>query len=158
MLRSTVLALTLVGAFSASAHATGLKATQSVDVATVVVEADGSESTTFSPATDVEPGEQVRYSLTYANEGAAPAENVTLVMPVPGEVTYIEASAAGSADAVLYSADAGENFASRDALTIGAGEETRIASAEEITHIKWVFAEPISPSATGTISYNAVLK
>ena len=83
MLRATAFALTLISAFSASAHATGLKATQIVEVATISVDADGNEMTTYSQASEVEPGERVRYSLAYANEGNDAAENVRLVMPVP---------------------------------------------------------------------------
>ncbi|MHA7899516.1 MAG: hypothetical protein ACX94B_06585 [Henriciella sp.] len=158
MLRATLLALTLVGAVSATAHATGLKATQSVDVATVIVAADGSETLTYSPATEVEPGEQVRYTLSYDNDGDTAAEDVSLVMPVPAEVTFIEGSVEGPMSLISYSADNGETFAPREALIIGEGETSRLANADEITHIKWAFGTPISPAETGAISYSAVLK
>ena len=101
MLRATAFALTMLGVFSVPAHAADLKANQIVELANVVVAADGTESITYSPATDVEPGEQVRYSLVYANEGDDAAENVSLVMPVPGEVTYLEASVDGAAGAAI---------------------------------------------------------
>lgn len=155
MLRAIAFALTLISAFSASAHATGLKATQTVEVATVSVDADGNEITTYSEATDIEPGERVRYALTYANEGADMAEDVSLVMPVPSAVTYIEGSAVG---AVEFSADNGATYAPREALLIGSGEFARMATSREITHIKWAIPGPIAPAATGTISFEAVLK
>lgn len=157
MLRATALALTLVGVLSAPAQASGLKATQTVEVATIALAADGSETLTYAPAVEVEPGEQVRYTLSYANDGPEAAENVSLVMPVPGEVTYLEASIGGAASTVLFSADAGQTFAAREALMIGEGEMARLATAGEITHIKWDFADPIAPASVGTISYEAVL-
>ena len=155
MLRATAFALTLISAFSASAHATGLKAIQIVEVATVSVDADGNEMTTYSQASEVEPGERVRYSLSYANEGDAAAENVSLVMPVPSEVTYIEGSADG---AVEFSADNGQTYTSRETLMIGTGDYARLAVSEEITHIKWAISDPIAPADTGAISFEAVLK
>ena len=155
MLRATAFALTLLSAFSASAHATGLKATQIVEVATVAVDADGLETVTYSEASEVEPGEQVRYTLAFANEGAAAADNVSLVMPVPSEVTYIEGSALG---AVEFSADEGRTYAPRESLMIGQGDYARLAVSTEITHIKWAFSEPIAPAAKGQISFEAVLK
>ena len=155
MLRATAFALTLISAFSASAHATGLKATQIVEVATIIVDMDGTESTSYSQATEVEPGERVRYSLAYANEGADQAENVSLVMPVPTAVTYVEGSALGT---VEFSADNGRTYAARESLMIGSGEYARLAVSEEITHIKWAISDPIAPAETGTISFEAVLK
>ena len=155
MLRATAFALTLLSAFSASAHATGLKATQIVEVATIIVDVDGNETTSYSQATEVEPGERVRYSLAYANDGSDMAENVSLVMPVPNVVTYVEGSALGS---VEFSADNGRSYAAREDLMIGTGEYARLAVSEEITHIKWAFSDPIAPAATGTVSFEAVLK
>ena len=158
MLRATLLALTVVGAFSTVAHATGLKATQSVEVATVTVAADGTETVTYTPATEVEPGERVRYTLTYTNEGSSPAEDVSLVMPIPTEVTFLEGSTDGPFSTITYSADNGETFMTREALLVATEDTARPAGAEDITHIKWAFSEDISAYETGTISYSATLK
>ncbi|MEO1554235.1 MAG: hypothetical protein AAFR82_09875 [Pseudomonadota bacterium] len=158
MLRATAFALALLGVFSAPAHAAGLKATQTVELATVTVDADGAEMVTFAPATDVEPGEQVRYRLAYTNDGAEAADQVSLVMPVPSEVTYLEGSVDGNPGLVTFSSDQGETFASRSAVLITDGEAERVATAAEITHIKWLFDQPIAPAESGEISFMAVLK
>jgi uncharacterized repeat protein (TIGR01451 family) len=110
MMRASALALIMLGAFSTSAHATGLEATQTVELATVTLTADGTESITYTPATDVEPGEQVRYSLSYSNQGADAADSVSLVMPVPAEVTYLEGSVERALSDVTFSVDSGETF------------------------------------------------
>lgn len=157
MLRALAVALTCVSFCAAPALAEGLSANQIVEVATTSVEADGTESVTFAAATDVEPGELIRYRLDYSNDGADAAENVALVMPVPAEVTFIEASVEGAPSAVSYSADDGATFATRDAVMVADGDQARLASAAEITHIKWEFAEPIAPAATGTVSFRATL-
>ena len=158
MLRATVFALSLMTAFSAPAFANGLQAEQFVEVATVSVDADGQTTRSYEPAGEVAPGDEVRYRLAFINQGGEPVENVSLVMPVPVEVTYIEASASEDRAAVTFSSDAGETFVSRDALVMQDGETQRLATAEEITHIRWVLAEAVAPDASGQISFSAVLK
>ena len=158
MLRAALFALALAGMGIAPAQAADLKAIQTVEVATVNVDASGEESLTFTPATDVEPGEQLRYSLAFTNDGDAPADGVSLVMPVPAEVTLLEGSIAGLPSRVSYSADHGETFSAREATLVSDGETRRVATAAEITHIQWAFTEPFEPGASGTISFMAVLK
>jgi len=158
MLRATLLTLAVVGASSLSAFANGLTAEQVVERATVTVDANGNEVRTYALAEEVSPGDEVRYSLAYANTGDAAAEAVSLVMPVPGEVTYIETSATRGAGALSFSADGGQTFAARGAVKSADGDQERVATSDEITHIKWAFSEPIAPAATGTVSFSAVLK
>ena len=158
MLRAMACALALTSAFSAPAFASGLKAVQTVDLVKTIIDADGAEIVTFEPATDVEPGEQVRYSLQYVNEGADAAQDVSLVMPVPAEMVLVEGSVKGADSAVTYSADAGETFAARDQVLVSDGEVQRSARADEITHIKWAFTAPIMPAESGSISFVATLK
>lgn len=158
MLRATAFVLAMVSAFSAPALAAGLTAVQSVDLVKTSVDADGANVITFEPATDVAPGEQVRYSLQYTNEGDAPAEAVSLVMPVPAEMTYLEESISGAASVVTFSVDAGTSFAPRQSLIVVEADIERAARAEDITHIKWTFSDPIAPASSGAISFMAVLK
>lgn len=157
MLRAAIVALALAGLGVTPAGAAGLTAVQTVEVATVSVDASGAEQLSFAPATDVEPGEQVRYRLAFANEGDAPAEGVNLVMPVPREVTLLEDTIEGGASAVMFSADNGESFAPRPATLIADGDRMRVATAAEITHIKWEFADPVAAGEAGAISFMAVL-
>ena len=158
MLRATLWALTMVGVCSIPAFASGLKAVQSVEVATVSIDADGTETRTYTPATEVEPGEQVRYSLSFFNEGDNPADKVSLVMPIPAEMIYVEGSVAGTVSEISFSADAGQTYVPRAALQVADGDTMRAALAADITHIKWDLTNPVAPTETGSISYEAVLK
>lgn len=158
MLRATLLALAFVGTSSLSAMASGLTAEQVVERLTVSVDANGNEVRTYALAEEVAPGDEVRYSLAYTNTGDAAADAVNLVMPVPSAVTYIESSATGRADEVMFSADGGKTFATRAALKISDGDQIRFATSADITHIKWAFSNAIAPAATGTVSFSAVLK
>lgn len=157
MLRATAIALAMFGALTVPAHANGLIAEQTVEVATITLDAEGNEIRSFSAADEVAPGDEVRYSLSYVNEGALAAESVSLVMPVPAEVTYIEASAGGTPSTITYSADGGASFVARDNLVVTSETGARLATAEEITHIKWAFAQPIPAASGGAISFRAVL-
>ncbi len=158
MLRATLFALAAASAITLPAFANGLSAEQSVERALVSIDANGNEVRTYTLADEVAPGDEVRYSLSYANTGSEAAEAVSLVMPVPSEVTYIEASASGAAEDISFSADGGNSFASRATVTVRENGQVRPAAPGEITHIKWTFSQSIAPSDIGRVSFSAVLK
>ncbi len=158
MLRSTLFALSLLTVFAAPAYAAGLTANQTVEVAIVSIDDQGEQSVAYQIAEEVAPGDEIRYVLNYANDGGDAASNVRLDMPVPTEINLIEGSVeAGSAN-VTYSIDSGETFSARGDLTISVNGQVRTATAEEITHIRWSFADSIAPGDIGTISYRGVLQ
>jgi len=158
MFRSTLFALSLLTVFAAPAYAAGLTANQTVEVAIVSIDDQGERSVAYQTAEEVAPGDEIRYILNYANDGDDAASNVRLDMPVPSEISLIEGSVeAGTAD-VTYSIDSGETFSSRGDLTISVNGQVRTATAEEITHIRWSFADSIAPGDMGTISYRGVLQ
>ncbi len=158
MFRSTFLALSMLTAVSAPAFASGLSAAQTVEVATVITDENGNKTTVYKKAEEVAPGNEVRYILDFANDGEAPASNVRLDMPVPAEIELIEGSVeTGNAD-VTYSVDSGETFSRRGDLTVSVNGSQRVATAEEITHIRWTFSEAIAPGDAGQISYRGVLQ
>lgn len=158
MLRATILVFSLVTALTLPAMANGMTAEQIVEVAVISVDETGAESVRYEAASEIAPGDEVRYRLDYANDGTEAAENVSLVMPVPTEITLIEGSVVAGPALVTYSADAGVSFASRDALEVIEGDETRPATASDITHVRWVFATPIAAGEAGSISFSGVLQ
>ncbi len=158
MFRSTLFTLSLLTVFAAPAYAAGLTASQTVEVAIVSIDDQGERTVVYQTADEVAPGDEIRYILNYANEGDDAASNVRLDMPVPAEINLIEGSVeAGRAD-VTYSIDSGETYSARGDLTISANGQQRTATAEEITHIRWSFADSIAPGDMGTISYRGVLQ
>ncbi|MEE9379929.1 MAG: hypothetical protein V3V03_00855 [Hyphomonadaceae bacterium] len=145
-------------AFAAPAYASGLTATQTVQRMQVSEGIDGSEQISFVEADTVTPGDRVLYSIDYTNESVDPIDNVKLVMPVPTEVAYVENSATGEGASIAFSVDGGTSFAPRGELTVSVDGASRIALAEEITHIKWTFESDISPGGAGDVSYLGLLK
>ncbi|MEM6534289.1 MAG: hypothetical protein AAF613_01510 [Pseudomonadota bacterium] len=158
MIRHSILALSMLTCLSAPALAEGFTALQLVERAVVNVDDSGNRDVTFEAAEEVAPGDEVRYRLAYSNDGAEPAENVRLVMPVPAQLKLIEGSAQTPAADVTYSVDNGETFARRGNLTVSVDGIERPATAEEITHIRWTFSEAIAAGATGDLSYRGVLQ
>lgn len=157
MIRAALFALSLTTAFVAPVHASGLTAEQSVLKIVETVDESGETVTNLVPADKVAPGDTVVYALEYANGASDPADNVKLTMPVPAEVSYLENSATTDGVSVSFSADGGERFASRGDLTVSVDGEPREALSGDITHVRWVFEEPIAGGATGKVSYRAVL-
>ena len=158
MYRKTLLSVALLVA-STSMPAYALTATQTVEREVVVLNADGSQTVTRIAADKVTPGDKVVYSLNYFNDKAEPAENIVLVMPVPAEVDYIDGTADFDGVRSTYSSDGGKTFANRDDLLIARNDGTRsVATASEITHIRWTVRNTVSPNAGGTLSFSGRLQ
>ena len=158
MKRFAIFALAALTALAPSAMADGLVATQSVERVIVEKSADGKETVRFGPADRVAPGDEVFYNLDFANESDEAATNVKLVMPVPSEVAYVENSATGEGADIAFSIDGGKTFSQRGALKVTIDGEERLAKADQITHIRWSYADDIAPGAKGGVGYLAVLK
>jgi uncharacterized repeat protein (TIGR01451 family) len=154
-----ILALIAASPLALGAAEASMTARQVVEKEVVTAAANGEETVKRIPADKVTPGETVVYSIRYKNDGAAPAADIVLVMPVPKEVAYVEGSVDGEETAsVSFSADGGDTYVARGRLTIVEGGEARPARGDEITHIKWTLTAPVAAKAEGEVSYKAVLR
>lgn len=158
MLRTSLIALSMLTALTAPAYASGLTANQAVQVAVTEAAEDGTVTTKYVPADKIAPGDELRYVVAYENAGTEAANNIRLDMPVPAEVEFVEGSVDTTVATVTYSIDQGATFASRDALMVTDQDGERAASAEDITHIRWSFANSIAPGEAGEISYRGILQ
>lgn len=154
ILAGVLLASTAFFGVSASA----LTAEQIVEREVVVTNADGSETVKREKADMVTPGDKVVYSLNYYNDLDKPAENIVLVMPIPGEVTLIEGSAESEGVTTNYSVDGGKTFATRQELMVKTEDnDMRPAKSADITHIRWQVAS-IDVGERGSLVYKGSLK
>lgn len=158
MFRAALFAFTMLTAFSAPAFASGVTAKQTVQRVVETIDEDGRKVVAYAPADRVAPGDEIVYTLEYANQGDNMAEDIRLTMPVPAEVSYVERSALIEGMTVAFSADGGETFTERGALTVSVEGEPREAIAQDITHIRWSLDEALSPGEEGAVSFRAVLK
>jgi uncharacterized repeat protein (TIGR01451 family) len=124
-----------------------------------IIGEDGAEQVQLVEATNVVPGEKVLFTVTYANTGDQPAENVTITNPVPEHMVYVDDSAAGDNTSILFSADGGENFAAASDLRVSNDDGSqRPASASDYTHVRWVVQSDIAPGTSGAVQFAAVVK
>src|SRR3569623_415819 len=132
----------------------GKKATKRISVA--VLDEHGNKSTSQIEAA-VTLGDEVIYTITYANKSEDAATNVVITNPVPAHMHYENGSAQGPNSLFEYSVD-GSHFATADKLTVTVDGRTRHAQPEDYTHVRWTLAEPLSPGQQGQLSYRAVLE
>ena len=139
--------------------AQAMTATQRVEVEQEVQQADGSFLTVMKTPEQVLPGDLMVYTVSYFNDKQDVTDNFQLDMPIPAEITYIEGSADLSGARVVYSVDNGQTFTSRNALSVVSSTgETRAASANDITHIRWTLSQSIQPGNGGEIRFKGRLK
>lgn len=156
-LYSTLLLSAALCALAPTAMA--MTASQKVEKEVTRTAADGTVETEIVKADLVTPGEKVIYTLDLFNDKTEPATNLKLAMPVPPHVKYIEGSADKPGTVVRYSSDGGQTFAAREALTAkAAGGVSRSATTDDITHIQWEIAGPISAGEADAVSFKARLR
>ena len=151
-----LIAISLSG-YALNAHA--LSATQTVEKETTVIAANGSVETVREAVETIVPGERVVYSLNFENDASEAANDLVLTMPIPSEVKYIEGTAELPQAIVTFSSDGGESFSNRQSVMIldGAGN-IRTASADELTHVRWTVAGPVSAGESGVLSFAASVR
>lgn len=125
-------------------------------------DASGNEKTVLLTPKDVAvvPGDNVVFTLFVHNPSAQPAVGFKATNPMPAAVRF-EAVAEDWAE---LSVDNGKSWGKLANLKIktkgaaGAADIERPATAQDVTHVRWVFADAIAPSAQRTIQYRGVVK
>ena len=128
----------------------------------VITSPDGSERTVLKKPSEVVvvPGDKVIFTLKYANKGAVAAAGFRATNPMPGPVQFL----AAAEDWAEVSVDGGANWGKLSALNVrlkgsaGQPDLTRAATAEDVTHVRWVFANPIPAGTSGSVSYRGLIK
>lgn len=125
----------------------------------VVVETkDGGTETKLVVAESVIPGERVVYTITFANVGDEPAENVVITNPISASLTYVAGSATNSDMQVEFSIDGGQTFATASELRIIDNGIERPATTKDYTHVRWVMQTELAVGGEGQASFAAVLE
>ncbi len=125
-------------------------------------DAAGKESTVLREPKDVivVPGDRVVFTLNVTNSGAEAASGFRATNPIPGPVTFT----AVTEDWAEVSVDGGKNWGKLTGMTVTVKaadsgiETTRAATAEDVTHVRWVFADAIAPGTKTAVSYRGVVK
>ncbi len=156
-------------AMSTAAHAQAAPAgkapvslSSDVKIERTELDAAGKEKTVLLNPKDVivVPGDRVVFTLNVSNAGVEPASGFRATNPIPGPVTFI----AVAEDWAEVSVDNGTSWGKLTTLSVKAkaadtgAEIVRAAAAEDVTHVRWVFADAIAPGAKNSVSYRGVVK
>jgi uncharacterized repeat protein (TIGR01451 family) len=110
------------------------------------------------PASEVEPGDVVYYTIQYSNSGDEPATNVEIDNPLPEGTSYVSDSAWGEGSRILFSIDDGQTFKEPASLTYTVEKDgqkrARKADPEEYSHIRWV-VDRIPADSSGEVGFEA---
>lgn len=161
-------ACTVVVASPAPAHASALLASNSVVLTSEAMversETDvaGKEKLVLKKPSDVivVPGDRIIFTLRYVNNGAEPASGFRATNPMPAPVQFVSVAE----DWAEVSVDGGKSWGKLAELKVtakntdGTGDVLRAATAEDVTHVRWVFTTPIAPGAKGSVSYRGLIK
>ena len=154
------IAVALLGASSAYGESGAIELRTSVQKRIQRILESGKIETVFEPAATIVPGDTVVYTIEAQNVSAErPAERVVITDPIPEHTRYVEGSAEGEGAQVFSSVDGGMRFAAPDALeVVGDDGGTRAATANDYTHIRWVFRDSLAPSETRAVRFFARLQ
>lgn len=136
------------------AQATGkLEISNSVFQEVEVTAEDGRTERRQVPASRVIPGDEVVYVISYRNVGDGPVANVAITNPVPAELSFV--GSAGALPVSEFSVDQGAAFGDLADLTVPGPDGTpRQATANDVTHLRWILPE-LPAGSEGAVSFTA---
>ncbi|HEY5722499.1 MAG TPA: hypothetical protein VIT45_09270 [Allosphingosinicella sp.] len=149
------LALLALAAPSAAWAADSVSLTSEVLVEYVKQQADGSSRVVREEPKVVTPGDKLVFLLSYRNGGAQPAGGFVVTNPIPPEVAF----SGGESEGAIVSVDGGKSWGPLPSLKVAnADGSVRPATPDDVTHIRWSFAQPIEAGRAGQLSFRGVVK
>lgn len=124
------------------------------------------------PATTIEQGQEIFYTVRVRNPAAAPIAAIEIVQRIPENTVYVPGSATGPGVEVSLSADGGRTFgiegqitivdqsalALMQATTLDRAALTRAATPPDYTHIRWRLRNPLASGAVALVRFRAVFR
>jgi uncharacterized repeat protein (TIGR01451 family) len=150
---------TLLLALSSSPAAAQIEVSTTAHIEIVETSADGQQTIRRVSANRVVPGTEVIYTITAKNTGNEPADKVVVTNPVPAQTRYVDGSAAGANTDITFSIDGGKAWGPAGTLTVvGPDGESRDATADDYTHVRWTLKSNLAPSQQLPVWYRAQVK
>lgn len=154
----TALAATLAFAGSGSAAlaeqaASPMQLVGDVKVDKQVIENGQTKHVLVAPDVVV-PGDRLIFSTRYRNTGAEPVKDFVVTNPLPAGVMLADSGAAVQ----TVSVDGGKSWGKLPTLTVADSQGAkRPARPGDVTHVRWTLPL-IAPGASGTLTYNAIVR
>lgn len=112
-------------------------------------------------ASDVLPGDVIRYALRFTNTQEQAVQNVVFSNPVPQGLRYVLESATASAStiAITFSIDGGRTYSAQPMIEVVENGERRNvpAPARMYTHVRWTVEGWVQPGGQVTAEFRAEL-
>jgi uncharacterized repeat protein (TIGR01451 family) len=107
----------------------------------------------------VYPGEILRYTIVFSNEGTrtAIAGSIVITNPLPEGTAYVDGSATGMDTLVSFSVD-GENFGAPEELVLEEAGLARPAMPGDYRSIRWTFEPELAAGESGEVSFDLLIQ
>lgn len=147
----TLAAVMAMGTQPAAAQGTGVL-TNKVELEKSGLVVDGREDEkTYTTPDVVVPGDRIRLTLTFTNNGAVPAAGVNLTNPIPEALIFDGTSDTAG---LAVSVDGGKTFGALTALTIAvSGAAARPAAAADVTHVRWLWPDAVPAGQSRSVAF-----
>ena len=120
----------------------------------LMLPAEANEAPKLEDARSVVPGDRLMFTTQYRNESASPVKDFVIVNPVPKDLLLSDADSAQAE----VSVDGGTRWGRLAELVIlTTDNQERPATAADITHMRWTFAE-VPPGETGQVQFSAAVR
>lgn len=133
-----------------------------VKIERTVTDAEGKETKAlFSPDNiAVVPGDNILFTLSVNNTGAQPAVGFKATNPMPTAVQFDSVTENWAEVSIDNGVTWGKlaDFKVKTKDVAGTAEVERAATAQDVTHVRWIFADAILPGTQRTVSYRGVVK
>lgn len=123
---------------------------------------NGKPQTEWQEATDLKPGDVLRYTIHYANEGKAEVRDAVITDPIPPSTAYFSDTAEGKGTEITFSLD-GKAYQTAPLLRYKVkqsdGSEVEYkATPDMYTHLRWKLAKPVPAGGSGAVSFKVKVK
>ena len=112
-------------------------------------------------ASDVLPGDVIRYALRFTNTQEQAVQNVVFSNPVPQGLRYVLESATANVPnvAITFSIDGGKTYSAQPMIEVVENGERRNvpAPARMYTHVRWTVEGWVQPGGQVTAEFRAEL-
>lgn len=120
---------------------------------------DGSVETVRESATEVFPGSEVIYVVSFTNVGNKLVDELVINNPVPEMMRYKAGSAFGRSNVPQVSVNGGAHYGRLTQLSVvGNDGKPRPATEGDVTDVRWSINYSLKASETGTVGFRAILK
>jgi len=116
---------------------------------------DGWNEPYLLPVREIAVGEEVVYTVEFANDGGIEVERPVIICPLPDFMVYVPGTAIGPGARITYSVDGGNSFAEAGELQVAIDGKLETAPVERYTHIRWALDRPLAPGARGFARFRA---